>query len=74
MPEVQINELVTTGYLTQLFRRSTLTITHWRTRDGMPYIRIKGYKRDTIRYQLASVLEWARRRGKRVFPSESACG
>ena len=66
-PAVEILEgLVTTQYLCKLFQRSPLTIFMWRSREGLPYVRVPGAARDTIRYRLEAVLEWARGKGKRT--------
>lgn len=52
--------LVTQADMVTLFNCATLTITHWRDRYGMPYIRIPGNGKDTIRFRLKRVLRWAR--------------
>lgn len=62
--------LVDTEYLAKLFARSEQTIMLWRQHDGLPYVRIPGSGRDTIRYDKAEVLEWARKKGKRVHLPE----
>ncbi len=66
-----LENLLTTNDLCNLFRRSLMTILIWRKNKGLPYIRIPGSKRDTIRFDQEAVLEWAQRTGRRIYPYES---
>jgi hypothetical protein len=70
MPEnvTVIEDLVDTNYVMQLFRRSELTIAYWRKNDGLPYVRIKGNARDTIRFDRKAVLRWAKKNHRRMYP------
>ena len=56
----QLDGYVTTGFLCGMFSRSELAITNWRLYKGLPYVRIPGDGRDTIRYTLDEVLDWAK--------------
>lgn len=60
-------ELLTTADLCRLFKRAPLTIRHWREKKDLPYVRIPGHARDTIRFVRKDVLAWAKRLGKEVF-------
>lgn len=64
---VDLNDIVTTGYLCKLFKRGTLTLQNWRNDLGLPYIRIPGDGRDTIRYDLDAVIDWAQKNHKRIY-------
>lgn len=59
-----IDNQLTTADLMAMFNRSGLTIMVWRKSRGLPYIRITGAVRDTIRYDKVAVLRWARKHGK----------
>ena len=58
--ETIFTELKNTGDLERLFHRSAQTITVWRKTKGLPFIRIKGDIRDSLRFDLPAVLEWAK--------------
>ncbi len=71
-PAVTVMEdLSTTNYVCALFRRSALTIMHWRRFEGMPYVRIPGDGRDSIRYREREVRDWSRRTGRRLYIVEA---
>ena len=59
-----LNDMLTTADLMSAFDRSEITISIWRARKGLPYVRIKGTSRDTIRYRKAEVLAWANENDK----------
>lgn len=61
-----LDNLLTEEDLSRLFRRSKLTIMLWR-KDGLPYVRIKGSHRDTIRFERTEVMVWARKNNKRIY-------
>lgn len=63
---IDLSGTLNTADLTRLFSRSPLTILLWRKNKNLPYIRIKGEKRDTIRYDRAKVEEWAKQQGLRI--------
>jgi hypothetical protein len=58
--------LMTHSDLCRLFKRSELTVMLWRQNHGLPYIRVPGENRDTIRYDREQVIAWARSKGKRL--------
>ena len=62
--------LLTTSDLCKLFKRGWLTILIWRRDKGLPYVRIPGHKRDTIRFDRKAVLKWAQQTGRRIYPNE----
>lgn len=77
MPTLEKNEtildkMVTTTFLCRMFSRTALTILHWRTHEGLPFVRIKGDGRDTIRFELKRVRAWADRNGKEYTIPENS--
>lgn len=62
--------LATISTLCTLFRRSELTVLSWRRHKGLPYVRIPGDSRDSVRYDLDAVKEWAVQSGKEIFPED----
>lgn len=68
VPEVveHLSGLVTSAFLEKMFNRKGLTIMIWRQREGLPYVRITGDGRDTIRFRYEAVLAWATVTGKAV--------
>jgi phage terminase Nu1 subunit (DNA packaging protein) len=68
--EIRVNNrydgLLTVRDLAELFDRTEQTIYLWCRTQGLPVIRIKGAKRDTIRFDLAKVVDWAMKRRKRI--------
>jgi phage terminase Nu1 subunit (DNA packaging protein) len=56
---VDLSSLLNTAEVAKLFNRSQLTIQLWRKHKQLPYIRIRGARRDTIRYDLNAVRKWA---------------
>jgi len=67
-----IEDYVTSGYLCKFFKRSSLTIHHWRARKGLPYVRFPGDSRDTIRYVIDEVISWAKANDIQMFGDELA--
>lgn len=61
-----LENYVTTKYVAKLLSRTELTIHHWTKKEGLPYIRIPGDGRDTIRYDKQAVIQWATQTGRRV--------
>lgn len=59
MVEEVLTGLMTTGEVARLFNRDKQTVNVWRREKGLPFVRIPGDARDTIRYRRAAVLEWA---------------
>mgnify|MGYP003815892779 CR=1 FL=1 len=47
-----------------LFGKSELTIMKWQQNKGLPYIRIPGDKRDTIKFDKEAVVAWGKANGK----------
>lgn len=78
MPEVQApqgspqNETLLEGYITirkvaDLLGKTELTIHTWtQPPNDLPYVRIPGDRRDTIRFKYDDVISWAQRTGRRV--------
>lgn len=64
---IRLADLVATGYLAKLFRRTELTITLWRSNEDLPFVVIPGDDRPAIRFELPLVRDWARQRGKRMY-------
>lgn len=57
---------VTTADLCRMFSRAPLTILKWRQNKGLPYVRIPGDGKDTVRYKLVDVLDWAKKTKRRI--------
>ena len=69
MPEVaEVLNLVSQRQLVDLFGKTTLTITTWRQKFGLPYVRVKGETNDSIRYRLEQVIAWARENKRHMDP------
>lgn len=64
--KVNIRALLTLTDLVRLFKRSRVTILHWRQTDGLPAVRIRGEFMDTVRYNKDDVIAWAGKKGKRI--------
>lgn len=63
-----VQNIVAIATIGRLFRRSAQTVTIWRTTQALPYIRIPGDGRDSIRFDLEKVRQWGEFKGKRMFP------
>jgi len=64
---VKLQSLLNTRDLAKMFDRSSLTIHLWKKKFGLPYIRIPGAGRDTIRYDKKAVKAWAKENDKEIF-------
>lgn len=62
-----LGDLLDTAQMVKLFGVTELSIHNWRAGKGLPYVRIPGSGRDTIRYRRAAVKEWAEREGRQMF-------
>ncbi len=59
--------LVPERTICKLFRKIPLTVQNWRATRGLPYVRIEGDARDTIRYRLDAVRAWAAANGEKCY-------
>lgn len=57
----EIKGLLTTAQVAKRFAVTPLSVTLWRTKRGLPFVRIVGAGRDTIRFKAKAVEEWARK-------------
>ena len=55
-----MNEYVTMQTVCAMFNRSAESIILWRKHKGLPYIRIPGDGRDTIRFDRLAITKWAK--------------
>ncbi len=62
---VEVIELLTTEDLVRRFGRSKITVNNYRKVRGLPYVRLPGRARDSIRYRTGRVVKWARKHGKK---------
>lgn len=62
--KLNLNLLDTHGVATML-GKSTVTITEYRRTGGLPFIRIVGARRDTIRFDKQAVESWWQERSER---------
>jgi len=60
---IDLSRMLNTEQVAVMFNRSQLTIQLWRKNKSLPYIRITGAKRDTIRYDEKALREWAQTTG-----------
>ncbi len=60
-------ELVGLDYVKKLFRRGELTIMLWRKKKSLPYVRINGDSRPSIRFDPAELQDWAKKNKVRTF-------
>ena len=63
-----VGEAWTITDVAKLFRKTVLTIQNWRNFEGMPFVRIPGFGRDSIRFDPRKVARWAAKKGKEIFP------
>lgn len=66
-PVEVLEGLVTSRTLEKIFRRGGLTILHWRQEQGLPFVKVPGDARDTIRFRIEAVKKWAKAHNKRMF-------
>jgi hypothetical protein len=64
--DVRYADLLTSDQVAALYGVTIPALYLWRQRLGMPYVRIPGYRRDSIRFRLADVLKWGVRNGKQL--------
>jgi hypothetical protein len=65
----ELKGLMTTAQVADLFGKSPLTITLWRKEKGLPYVRIPGDGRDTIRFHEGRVKKWAKKNQVQTSPA-----
>ena len=63
--ETVLEGLMTARDVSTLFNRKLVTLELWK-KQGMPYVRIKGDDRDTIRFVLQDLIKWAQDNRKRL--------
>lgn len=61
---VEVLDLINQRQLVDLFGVTTLTITTWRNKFQLPYVRIPSVGNDSIRYHLDKVVKWAKANNK----------
>jgi hypothetical protein len=65
-----LSDLVTYKSIMALFGRSLVTVRMWHKYEGMPYVRIPGDGRDSIRFDIKEVKKWAKKNGKEIIGHE----
>ena len=64
--ETILGDLLTSRDVAALFDRTELTVLLWRRSHNLPYVRIKGNRRDTIRYRRSDLRAWAEKNDRQM--------
>lgn len=69
--EKVLRNMLTAGEVAAMFNRTTQSVALWRKLHGLPYVRIRGDARDTIRYRRGAVLRWAKLHGREPVKTQA---